>query len=203
MTQLLFFYNLLVTTRKGGIWALLVSVGNAQRWQLSYKALGSNDLISIIIFWTTNFIIQFKSWNQLITNQIQMQPPPPPPPFFSQPKKKKICRIMLTIGAYMRVKTPFLSSFIFTSLSPHTMCSRYLVDQNDQNIYKFMQSKEKSYAHVKSSFRDLRFEFKGLQWVQSENRSWRSGKENYLPVQHLLLCCSRSNYECLQCIMFS
>ena len=79
----------------------------------------------------------------------------------------------------MRVKTPFLSSFIFTSLSPHTMCSRYLVDQNDQNIYKFMQSKEKSYAHVKSSFRDLRFEFKGLQWVQSENRSWRSGKEHY------------------------
>ena len=127
----------------------------------------------------------------------------PPPPLLFPTKKKKVCRIMLTIGAYMRVKTPFLSSFIFTSLSPHTMCSRYLVDQNDQNIYKFMQSKEKSYAHVKSSFRDLRFEFKGLQWVQSENRSWRSGKENYLPVQHLLLCCSRSNYECLQCIMFS
>ena len=57
---------------------------------------------------------------------------------------------MLTIGAYMRVKTPFLSSFIFTSLSPHTMCSRYLVDQNGQNIYKFMKSKEKIYAHVKS-----------------------------------------------------
>ena len=103
----------------------------------------------------------------------------PPPPLLFPTKKKKICRIMLTIGAYMRVKTPFLSSFIFTSLSPHTMCSRYLVDQNGQNIYKFMKSKEKSYAHVKSSFRDLRFEFKGLQWVQSENRSWRSGKENY------------------------
>lgn len=43
----------------------------------------------------------------------------------------------------MRVKMPFLSSFIFTSLSPHTMCSRYLVEQNGQNIYKFMKNKEK------------------------------------------------------------
>jgi hypothetical protein len=30
------------------------------------------------------------------------------------------------MGVYMRVNIPFLNSFIFSSLSPHTTCSLYL-----------------------------------------------------------------------------
>lgn len=48
---------------------------------------------------------------------------------------------VLTMGAYIRVKMPFLKSFILISLSSHTMCSWYL--EQDQRTEVSSQQKDK------------------------------------------------------------
>lgn len=50
---------------------------------------------------------------------------------------------VLTMGAYIRVKMPFLKSFILISLSSHTMCSWYLEQEQKSVHSKRIKDKQK------------------------------------------------------------
>lgn len=83
------------------------------------------------------------------------------------------------MGEYIRVNTPFLKSFIFRSLSPHTTCSLYL----DQ------QAKTICFWKINNIVVKI--------WERWSINKYEELKSN-IPLHHFFFSCSWSNDKCLK-----
>ena len=83
------------------------------------------------------------------------------------------------MGEYIRVNTPFLKSFIFRSLSPHTTCSLYL----DQ------QAKTICFWKINNIVVKI--------WERWSINKYEELKSN-IPLHHFFFSCSWSNNKCLK-----